>query len=699
MAARVGLFLCQGDQPAETAELGWSVKADGKSGPVFRTGHPDTKNGAADLIRLIQENGLTGFVAAACPPLKPEGLFFRELGRAGLDPAMGLYLDLGAEEKLEKYLAEPGTQLALTQALAAQTRREVARPEPFQVSTGVLVVGGNLSALMAAKELAGAGYQVTLLSPDKDFPTSSALMGPEGLALTAELAKELQEQGKVGLMSGARMKSLRGAVGRFTAFCVDDQSATQSLEVGAVVVAQGAPLKGDFATFGVAPSQRVLPLSQAAALDQAGLKSLASGSAPLRVALCAGVGVESDPLNLRASLAIARQVVGDLGGQALVLTGNAKVAAPDLEQLMEQAKKDGVLIAKLTEPKASAQDKGGSVALTFYDEILGAEVAQELDLLVVDEAPAPDPAYAALARGLGLAVSPDGSLQPDQVNALPIMTPKKGVFTIGPAQGRVDLEERKSQAKAAAMAVRGLLRDGSVEVAPPVEIIDTGKCAVCLTCVRVCPEGAMITDLDKPASNPLACTGCGTCASECPQDAIRMLNQSDEVFSSQISAAKSSKNDGSAPEMLVFVCANSAAQAISRARREGGWSLPAGVRLLQVPCASKIDPAFVLQAFSEGFDGVLVLSCFEDACFSLAGNTWLGYRAGHLQNLLTEAGVAPERIRRAGVAPSMKQEPTALIEAMSADLAKLGPAGLRPAHRAALERFNLELGGGLSVTP
>jgi coenzyme F420-reducing hydrogenase delta subunit/Pyruvate/2-oxoacid:ferredoxin oxidoreductase delta subunit len=277
------------------------------------------------------------------------------------------------------------------------------------------------------------------------------------------------------------------------------------------------------------------------------------------------------------------------------------------------------------------------------------------------------------------------------------MTPRKGVFVVGPAQGRVDLEERQSQAKASAMAVRNLLKDGSLNIAAPVEIIDTGKCAVCLTCVRVCPEGAMITDYDKPASNPLACTGCGTCASECPQDAIIMRNESDAVYTSQISAAKAAE-EVKAPELLVFVCANSAALALSQVR-QAGWEGPAGARFIQVPCASKIDPAFVLQAFSEGFDGVLVLSCFEDACYSLKGNTWLGYRADHLRNLLVEAGIDPERLRRAGIAPSMKQESTALIDQMAADLAEMGPAGLRPAGRDMLERFTLELSPGVRVSP
>ena len=696
MAAQVGLFLCQGDQPAEATQLNWSG-GEGAQGPVFRTAHPDTEKGTAELIRLIKDNGLTGFVAAVCPPLQGEGAIFKELEKAGLFPEMGVFLDLGPKARLDEYLAQPQAQLAVTQALAGQMRRETPPLESFTVSTNVLVVGANLSALAAAKELAGSGYKVTLLNPGQEFPAGSPLLGVEAEAWTRKLAQEAEAQESITLISPARLKSLRGAVGRFQAFYADGEGRAQSLEVGAVVAAQGAPLKGDFATFGVESSQRVLSLSQAASLSDDELKALASGDEPLRVAVVSGVGTESEPLNLRAALKLSLKVVNDLKGQALLLTGNAKVAAPDLEKTTEQAKKDGVLIAKQTEPKVSAVDRGKTVELTFYDEILVGYVAQELDLLVIDEAPAPDPAYAALAGALGLAVSPDGFLQPDQVNALPILTPRKGVFVIGPAQGRVDLEERKNQAQAAAMEIRNLLKNGQLNLASPVEIIDTGKCAVCLTCVRVCPEGAMITDYDKPASNPLACTGCGTCASECPQDAIRMRNQSDEVYTSQISAAKATQDAG-APELLVFVCANSAAQALARARR-GGWAPPAGARFIQVPCISKIDPAFVLQAFSEGFDGVLALSCFEDACFSLKGNTWLGYRADHLKNLLVEAGVDPERIRRAGIAPSMKKEPTAIIEAMAADLAKMGPAGLRPAHRATLERFTLELAQGTQVSP
>ena len=203
-----------------------------------------------------------------------------------------------------------------------------------------------------------------------------------------------------------------------------------------MVVAQGSPLGADFDTFGVQPSPRIMPLSQAAALSEEELKGLAAGSEPLRVALASGVGAESDPLNMRASLNLGLRVINDLGGQALLLTGNAKVAAPDLEKLTQKARQDGMLIAKQTEPKVSAEDKGSTVELTFFDEILVGDVLQELDLLVVDEAPAPDPAYAALAGALGLAVGPDGFLQPDQVNALPILTPRKGVFVIGPAQGR-----------------------------------------------------------------------------------------------------------------------------------------------------------------------------------------------------------------------------------------------------------------------
>jgi heterodisulfide reductase subunit A-like polyferredoxin len=56
--------------------------------------------------------------------------------------------------------------------------------------------------------------------------------------------------------------------------------------------------------------------------------------------------------------------------------------------------------------------------------------------------------------------------------------------------------------------------------------VDADKCAYCLTCLRVCPYGAMGKDPAQRVAQVIrtACQGCGICASECPAEAITLRN-------------------------------------------------------------------------------------------------------------------------------------------------------------------------------
>lgn len=59
---------------------------------------------------------------------------------------------------------------------------------------------------------------------------------------------------------------------------------------------------------------------------------------------------------------------------------------------------------------------------------------------------------------------------------------------------------------------------------------DLEKCTVCLTCVMLCPEGAIRY---RPEYNRIEfdlgfCKGCGICANECPTKAITMKMPEEE---------------------------------------------------------------------------------------------------------------------------------------------------------------------------
>ena len=67
------------------------------------------------------------------------------------------------------------------------------------------------------------------------------------------------------------------------------------------------------------------------------------------------------------------------------------------------------------------------------------------------------------------------------------------------------------------------------------------------------------------------------------------------------------------PKIVAFVC-NWCSYA--GADNAGGQKLPysPAVKLVRVMCSGRVDPQFVLQAFREGADGVMVLGCHPGDC-------------------------------------------------------------------------------------
>lgn len=54
--------------------------------------------------------------------------------------------------------------------------------------------------------------------------------------------------------------------------------------------------------------------------------------------------------------------------------------------------------------------------------------------------------------------------------------------------------------------------------------VDTNTCTLCMSCVSVCPVGAVLDGVDKPQLNFIEdlCVQCGICEQACPEDAIEL---------------------------------------------------------------------------------------------------------------------------------------------------------------------------------
>ena len=119
------------------------------------------------------------------------------------------------------------------------------------------------------------------------------------------------------------------------------------------------------------------------------------------------------------------------------------------------------------------------------------------------------------------------------------------------------------------------------------------------------------------------------------------------------------------PRIAVFQCQYNL---YSMADREWMAELPSHYKLVQVPCAGRISPLFVLNAIQGGVDGVLICGCLPEKCHFKQGNLGARRQLEEFRSLLTYLGVESERIRFAWIEATergrMRRELTDLEETL-----------------------------------
>jgi heterodisulfide reductase subunit A-like polyferredoxin/coenzyme F420-reducing hydrogenase delta subunit len=546
--------------------------------------------------------------------------------------------------------------------------------EEIPMDTHVLVIGGGWNGIKVASELSKAGHGVVLAesgtSIGADTPWDHlASVNRKELSILLESVKE---NDVTEVLTSSRLVSLTGAPGSFRAR-LEQGGQVLERDVGAVVVALDAQSVSMMAAYGLESGENILSQSQLEhvfASSERKKRLLGEGSKD--VLFLVGLRQEGSPVVMERAMRSAMNIQDSPGPQATVLVGNVKLAHHGLETLYKESREEGVLYFKLREPPHVTQN-GSGVSVTFFDSVLHAQVVLKPDVVVVEEAIHPDPRAWELAQVLGIDTDADGFLQPDNVHFSPIRSNREGIYVVGSARLPSNLTEGWQDAHNVTLEVHQLLGKGKRFVPKEKAKIHRGKCTICLTCYRVCPHGAIYWD-NRAIISPVACQGCGICASECPMDAIQLMDYKDDQIEAQVLAPGDAKTDG--PHIIAFCCQNSAYEAAQMAR-VFGRSLPEGLQMIKVPCAGKVDVDYILTAFGAGADGVLVLACHKDNCKSQQGNLFAEWRVEHAGNMLEETGLEKERLRFATIASNMPVEFVRIIREMEDKLNQLGPSRIK----------------------
>jgi coenzyme F420-reducing hydrogenase delta subunit len=130
------------------------------------------------------------------------------------------------------------------------------------------------------------------------------------------------------------------------------------------------------------------------------------------------------------------------------------------------------------------------------------------------------------------------------------------------------------------------------------------------------------------------------------------------------------------PKIVGFLCNWCAYTGADQAgaSRQG---YPQTVMAIRVMCTGRVDPSFVLEAFAQGADGVLICGCHPGDCHYVSGNEKAAVRHALLRRTLDSFGIEPERCRLEWVSASEGQRFADLVVEMTEQLRALGPLNLR----------------------
>lgn len=102
------------------------------------------------------------------------------------------------------------------------------------------------------------------------------------------------------------------------------------------------------------------------------------------------------------------------------------------------------------------------------------------------------------------------------------------------------------------------------------------------------------------------------------------------------------------------------------------------VRVVRIMCSGRLDPQFVLAAFRDGADGVLIGGCHPGDCHYQEGNYKALRRFILLKNLLKSIGIEEERLHLEWIAASEGDKVKKVINEMTERVRQLGPLQLEP---------------------
>ncbi|MFP4196264.1 MAG: FAD-dependent oxidoreductase, partial [Methanomassiliicoccales archaeon] len=197
-----------------------------------------------NIKEMIEEHDLNRVIVASCTPRTHEPLFQSTIREAGLNPYLFEMANIRDQcSWIHMHEPEKATEKAKDLVRMAVSKARLIEPlerAQLDVKNKAAVIGGGLSGMTAALEIAAQGFHVDLVEREDSLGGNLAEVysetdGKTGRQMVDEMVPQVSDHENITVHLGTDVENITGFVGDFRI-----ETNQGEIETGAIVVATGA---------------------------------------------------------------------------------------------------------------------------------------------------------------------------------------------------------------------------------------------------------------------------------------------------------------------------------------------------------------------------------------------------------------------------------------------------------------------------
>ncbi len=500
------------------------------------------------IKEAVKKHNLNRVVVASCTPRTHAPLFMSSIREVGLNPYLFEQANIREHASwVHRDNPKAATEKAKELVRMAVAKVKLAKPVHTSYSDlhrSALVVGGGLSGMTAALNLADQGFGVYLVEREAQLGGNAnylkyTIEGSDPQQLVKELTEKISQSDLIKVFTDTEIADVSGYLGNYkTTLQTGDQS--QVIEHGVVIIATGAEqAKPNEYLYG--ESDRVVTQRELEERIAAGTVNNVKNIVMIQ---CVGSRQEDRPYCSRICCTHAmknalRIKENNPDANVFVLYRDIRTYGMK-EKYYREAREKGVIFVRYDlESKPTVAENGDKIEVKITDPILNRQLLLDADLLVLSTGIVPRADSEKLSQMFKVALNADGFYSEAHMKLRPVDFAADGLYLCGLAHSPKLIGESLAQANASAIRAAMLLSKERLESLGIVATVNEKWCKGCGLCVQICPYDARYIDEHKHVARvrEVLCQGCGACVAACPSNASQQNGFEKQQIISMIDAS------------------------------------------------------------------------------------------------------------------------------------------------------------------